>query len=46
MFARLDPTPDEFLDSYASNHIHGVPGDLRGELRSVCAWLDIDLIEL
>ena len=42
MFARLDPTPDEFLDAYASNHIHGVPGDRRAELRSVCALLDID----
>jgi len=46
MFARLDPTPNAFLDSYASNHIHGVPGDRRAELRSVCDWLDIDLIEL
>jgi L-fucose isomerase len=46
MFARLDPTSDEFLGSYASNHIHGVPGDRRPELRSVCSWLDIDLIEL
>jgi L-fucose/D-arabinose isomerase len=46
MFARFDPTPEAFLDSYASNHIHGVPGDRRAELRSVCALLDIDCIEL
>ena len=45
MFARLDPTPEAFLETYASNHIHAVPGDRRAELRGVCALLDIDCIE-
>ncbi len=45
MFARLDPTPEAFLETYASNHIHAVPGDVRAELRGVCALLDIDCIE-
>ena len=46
MFARLDATPEAFLGSYASNHIHGVPGDRRAELRTVCELLDVDCIEL
>jgi L-fucose isomerase len=46
MFARLDATPESFLGSYASNHIHGVPGDRRAELRGVCELLDVDCIEL
>ena len=46
MFARLDATPEAFLGSYASNHIHGVPGDRRAELRGVCELLDVDCIEL
>ena len=45
MFARLEPTPDAFLGTYASNHIHAIPGDRRAELRGVCALLDIDCIE-
>jgi L-fucose isomerase len=46
MFARLDATPEAFLGSYASNHIHAVPDDRRAELRSVCELLDVDCIEL
>ena len=45
MFARFDPTPEALLNTYASNHIHAVPGDWRPELRNVCALLDIDCIE-
>ena len=45
MFARLDPTPEAFLETYASNHIHAVPGDRRAELRGVCELLDMDCIE-
>jgi L-fucose isomerase len=46
MFARFDPTPEAFLETYASNHIHGVPGDRRAELRGVCALLGVECIEL
>jgi L-fucose isomerase len=46
MFARFEPSPEAFLSVYASNHIHGVPGDKRAELQSVCALLDVDCIEL
>ncbi len=45
MFARLDTPPEAFLETYASNHIHAVPGDRRAELRAVCELLDIDCIE-
>lgn len=44
-FARLDPAPEAFLDTYASNHIHAIPGDRRAELRGVCRLLGIDCIE-
>jgi L-fucose isomerase len=46
MFARFEASPEAFLDSYASNHIHGAPGDRRAELRSVCELLGVDCIEL
>jgi L-fucose isomerase len=45
MFARFEPTPEAFLETYASNHIHAIPGDRRAELRRVCALLKIDCIE-
>jgi L-fucose/D-arabinose isomerase len=45
-FARLDAPVETFLSRYGSNHIHGVPGDVRQELRVVCRFLDIDLDEM
>ncbi|HEX3615413.1 MAG TPA: L-fucose/L-arabinose isomerase family protein [Solirubrobacteraceae bacterium] len=41
-FARFDADADEILSRYGSNHIHAVPGDRVGELRSVCRFLDVD----
>ncbi len=40
---RFDCTADEFLASYASNHIHAVYGDWVDELRSVADLLGIDV---
>jgi L-fucose isomerase len=45
-FARLDAPAETFLSRFGSNHIHGVPGDVRPELRAVCRLLDIDVDEL
>ena len=36
VFARLGETDEAFMSRYASNHIHGVPGDRRAEL-DACA---------
>lgn len=36
LFARLTAPVGEFLSSLGSNHIHGVAGDVRAELRRFC----------
>ncbi|HEY4384313.1 MAG TPA: L-fucose/L-arabinose isomerase family protein, partial [Ktedonobacteraceae bacterium] len=41
-FTRFTCTPDEFISSYASNHIHAVYGDWVEELRTVADLLGID----
>ena len=46
VFARLGETDEAFMSSYASNHIHAVPGDWRADLDFFCRLLDIDYIEL
>jgi L-fucose isomerase len=45
-FARLDAPAERFLQGFGANHIHAVPGDVRAELRAVCAQLDIRLDEM
>jgi L-fucose isomerase len=45
-FARMPVGPDRFLSTWPCNHVHGVYGDWRAELRHVAAILDIDLVEL
>jgi L-fucose isomerase len=41
-FARFAADADEILGRYGSNHIHAIPGDYVGALRTVCRFLDID----
>ncbi len=41
-FARLRVSPDEFVATYSSNHIHGVYGDYVAELVWICKILGID----
>ncbi|HET6173395.1 MAG TPA: L-fucose/L-arabinose isomerase family protein [Gaiellales bacterium] len=45
-FARLDAGANSVLGRYGSNHIHGVPGDVTSELRTVCRYLGIDVDDL
>jgi L-fucose isomerase len=40
-FARLAADPDDVLERYGSNHIHGVPGDHVAALRAFCRFADI-----
>ena len=41
-FARFECSADEFLATYASNHIHAVYGDWVDELRMVADLLGIE----
>ncbi len=41
-FARLRVSPEEFVATYSSNHIHGVYGDYVAELVWICKILGID----
>jgi len=41
-FARFRVTPEVFLTSYDSNHIHGVYGDYAQELLWICRILGFD----
>ena len=41
-FARLKVAPETFIDTYASNHIHGVYGDYVADLIWVCKILGIE----
>jgi L-fucose isomerase len=45
-FARMEATVDAVLGRFGSNHIHGVPGDIRAELTAVCRLLDVDVDDL
>ncbi len=41
-FARMEAATEEILARYGSNHIHAIPGDHIGELKSLCEILDLD----
>ncbi len=41
-FARLKVSPDTFIDTYSSNHIHGVYGNCVQELVWTCKILGVD----
>src|SRR6185312_3933447 len=41
-FARFTCGPDEFLATYASNHIHAIYGDWTAELQAVADMLGIE----
>jgi len=41
-FLKIDINFDEFVNTYASNHIHAVVGDYGSELIELCKLLDID----
>jgi len=43
-FARLKVSPDTFVSTYSSNHIHGVYGNCVQELIWACKILGIDYI--
>jgi L-fucose isomerase len=45
-FAKLDCTPEAFIDSMHCNHIHGVYGDCAEELRVFCDAAGIEVCEL
>jgi L-fucose/D-arabinose isomerase len=45
-FTRMDAPADVFLSRFGANHIHAVPGDITGELGSICRFLDINLDRL
>lgn len=45
-FARFDCSKGALAESYASNHIHAIVGDWRGELRAACEALGIEPIQL
>ena len=45
-FTRLEVDTEEFLGRFASNHIHGVPGDHVEALRSACGHLGVEFVPL
>ena len=45
VFIKLHCTPEGFLETLRSNHLHMVYGDYTEHLRAMCGILDIDVIE-
>lgn len=45
IFVRLHCTPQGFLETLRSNHLHMVYGDYKEHLRELCKIMDIDVIE-
>jgi L-fucose isomerase len=44
-FARLDAEAGDFLQRFGANHIHAVPGAVRGQPRAACKFAGIELDE-
>ncbi len=45
VFVRMNIDKVHFLETFGSNHIHGVEGDLKGGLEALAGLLEIEFID-